>query len=132
MADWRSPERLQGAGVFDEDRLSGGIAKGGDEISSRVARVKRGGNGTVGHNAEIREIEFEAGFRIQGNDGAFPDAETAEAGGNLFSRAAVLFPGKGEIAAAGGRLPQGRRIAVSFCRLHENLIESSLRHPLQF
>src|SRR5471030_3243893 len=122
---------LERLGIFDEDGFGACGFNRANQIFRGVAGVHRGGDGAVGHDAEIGEIELQAGFGIQGDDVAFRQTKGIQAGGDLLHRLFVLVPGIGDIARAIG-LAQRRRVAILTCRFFQNLVDGAGVHSLQF
>ena len=62
-------------GILHEDGLGAGVFNGPDQLPGRVAGVHRGGNGTVGDDAQIGQVEFGARLRVDGDDVAFAQSQ---------------------------------------------------------
>ena len=98
----------------------------------RIARVHRGGDGAVGHDAQIGQVELQAGFGIERDDVAFADPERPQAGRDLLGGRLVLVPGIDGIGAVGRGLAERGSVAVDARGLFENLVQSAGSHFMQF
>ena len=98
----------------------------------RVARIHRGGDGAVGDDTQIGQVELQAGFGIEGDDVAFADTERAQAGRDLLGGSPVLVPRIDGIGAVGRGLAEGGGVAVGARGFFENLVQSAGSHFKQF
>ncbi len=131
VADGRAPQGLQSSRVFDECRACPGRFYGAHQVGRRIAGIHGGGDGAVGHDSQVGQVELQARLRIQRHHVAFGDAEGVQPASDLLHRAPVLIPGIRQVSVTGG-LMQRRRIAVNLCRLFQDLVYSTRGHNLQF
>jgi hypothetical protein len=108
----RFDQRLHGFRIFGEHGLGAASAQVADLIRQRIAGIESRGDGTVGHDAEVGQIELGAGFRMQGDDIAFADSQTPQAASDLPNSLVVLGPTVGFVFTLADRLMQSRRVAV--------------------
>ena len=130
--DGCAAQRLERLRVFDEDGARAGGLDGAHQVRGRIARVHGGGDGAVGEDAEIGQVELQAGFGVEGDDVAFADAERAQTGGDLLGGSPVLVPGIDRVGAVGRGLAEGGGVAVDARGFFENLIQGAGSHFLQF
>src|ERR1019366_631393 len=106
---------------------AGGL-DGAHQVRGRIVRVHGGGNGAVGEDAEIGQVELETGFGVESDDVAFGDAERAQTGGDFFGGAPVLVPRIDEVGAIGRGLAESGSVAVDARGFVENLVQSGGSH----
>src|ERR1039457_1875481 len=120
----------RGCGVFwasAQAARAGGV-DGAHQVRGRIVRVHGGGNGAVGEDAEIGQVELETGFGVESDDVAFGDAERAQTGGDFFGGAPVLVPRIDEVGAIGRGLAESGSVAVDARGFVENLVQSAGSH----
>ena len=97
-----------------------------------ITGVHGGGDGAVGEDAEVGQIELQAGLGIECHNIAFADAERAEPGGDFFGGALVLVPGEDCVSAIRQGLAQRGSVAVDARGLFEDLVQGAGSHFMQF
>ena len=132
MRDRRAAQRLQRLRVFHEDGARAGGFNGAHQVGGRVARIHGGGDRAVGDDAQIGQVELEAGLGVQRDDVAFADAERAQTGGNLLGGSLVLVPGIDGVGAVGRGLAKGRGVAIGARGFFQNLVQRAGSHFKQF
>ena len=128
MCDRRPAQRLQRPRVFHKDGARAGGFDGAHQVRGRVARIHGGGDGAVGDYAQIRYVELQPGFRVEGDDVAFTDAERAQAGGDFLGGTPVLVPGIDGVRAIRRWLAEGRGVAMDARGFVENLVQGAGGH----
>ena len=97
----RLAQRFQRFGVLHKDGASTGGGQGPDQIRGRIARIHGCRDGAIGHDAQVGQVEFQPGFRVERHHVAPADPQGAQAGGDLLGGLFVLFPGVDRVIAAG-------------------------------
>ena len=100
------------------------------QVRRRIAGIQRRGNGAVGHDPQVGQVEFQARLGVQRHHVAMADPQRAQARGDLPHGLEVLVPGERQVAAAGRRLAQGRQIAVVARGFFEDVVESAGGHKI--
>src|ERR1039458_2781770 len=124
----RAAQGLERLRVFDEDGARAGGLDGAHQVRGRIVRVQGGGDGAVGEDAEIGQVELETGFGVESDDVAFGDAERAQTGSDFFGGAPVLVPRIDEVGAIGRGLAESGSVAVDARGFVENLVQSAGSH----
>ena len=115
MPDRSAAQSVEHPRLFQEH---GAGAAGGERLHQfrrRIAGIQRGGDGAVGENSQVGEIEFQAGFGVERDDVAASDSQAAQPGGDLLGGGLVLGPREGvpgALPVAGGRRIQCGQITV--------------------
>ena len=132
VRDRCAAQRLQRLRVFHEDGARAGGFDGAHQVRGRIARIHGGGDGAVGDDAQIGQVELQPGFGIERDDVALADAERAQTGGDLLGGAPVLVPGIDGVGAVGRGLAEGGGVAMDARGFFENLVQGAGSHFMQF
>ena len=128
MRDRCPAQRLQCLRVFHKDGARAGGFDGAHQVRGRVARIHGGGDGTVGDDPQIRYVELQPRFGVEGDDVAFTDAERAQAGSDFLGGTPVLVPGIDGVRAVRLWLAEGRSVAMDARGFGENLVQGAGGH----
>ena len=128
----RSAQRVQDFRILHEQGLRAATLNGADDVLGRVTGIKRGRHAAGGQDAQICDVELQAGLRIERHHVAFADADRAQARGDFLRGRLVLIPRVSQILALpvfpSGGLPQGRGVAKLRRGFFEDLIYGARMH----
>ena len=92
LGDRRFIETIERFRIFDEYGLRVAGLNGTDDFLRRISGIEGCGDGTVGHDAQVSQVEFQARLGIERDDITLTDAQRAQARGDLFGGGAVFGP----------------------------------------